>query len=207
MTCGRRDAGPCRGAACCDLDQEGSRNIRGSLCFIGIGQHLQLVLEALEQNELYVGLSKCAFGLQEVGFLGHVVSANGIKPDPAKVTAVAEWPTPKSLKEVRSFLGLTGYYRRFIRHYSDKALPLTELTRADTPWCWGPAQQTAFDALKSALVSAPVLVMPDPTLPFEVFTDASQFALGAVLLQNKHPCGFLVTQAYSHRAQLPHWRP
>ena len=154
-------------------------------------QHLQLVLEALEQNELYVGLSKCAFGLQEVGFLGHVVSANGIKPDPAKVTAVAEWPTPKSLKEVRSFLGLTGYYRRFIRHYSDKALPLTELTRADTPWCWGSAQQTAFDALKSALVSAPVLVMPDPTLPFEVFTDASQFALGAVLLQNKHPVAFL----------------
>lgn len=158
-------------------------------------QHLKLVLEALEQNELYVGLSKCAFGLHEVDFLGHVVSSDGIKPDPAKVSAVREWPAPKTVREVRSFLGLTSYYRRFIRHYSHKALPLTELTRGDVPWRWGSEQQTAFDALKQALSTAPVLIIPDPQLPYEVYTDASQFALGAVLLQNhgkgKQPVAFL----------------
>jgi len=158
-------------------------------------RHLQLVLEALEKNELYVGLSKCAFGLNEVNFLGHVVGADGVKPDPAKVVAVREWPTPKSVREVRSFLGLTGYYRRFIRHYASKAVPLTELTKADTPWCWGPQQHSAFNALKAALSQAPVLVMPNPELPYEVYTDASNFALGAVLLQDqgkgKQPVAFL----------------
>jgi hypothetical protein len=157
--------------------------------------HLHLVLEALEKHQLYVGLDKCAFGLRSVDFLGHVVSSEGIKPDPAKVEAVREWPTPKSVREVRSFLGLTGYYRRFIHHYASKALPLTDLTRSDVPWQWGPAQQKSFDALRSALCSAPVLVIPDPQLPYEVYTDASQFALGAVLLQNhgngKQPVAFL----------------
>jgi transposase InsO family protein len=158
-------------------------------------QHLKLVLEALDRNELYVGLSKCSFGYREVNFLGHVVGADGIKPDPVKVAAVREWPAPKSVREVRSFLGLTGYYRRFIGHYASKALPLTELTRADSVWRWGHEQQTAFYALKSALSTSPVLVMPNPELPYEVYTDASQFALGAVLLQNhgkgKQPVAFL----------------
>jgi hypothetical protein len=158
-------------------------------------QHLQLVLKALEDNELYVGLDKCAFGFPEVDFLGHVVSGEGIKPDPGKISAVQEWPTPKGIREVRSFLGLTGYYRRFIQHYSAKALPLTELTRADSVWHWGPIQQAAFDALKHALTTAPVLLTPDPQLPYEVYTDASNFALGAVLLQNqgkgKQPVAYL----------------
>jgi hypothetical protein len=158
-------------------------------------QHLQLVLEALEKAELYVGLSKCSFGCSQVHFLGHVVSADGVKPDPAKVAAVQEWPVPKSVRDVRSFLGLTGYYRRFIRHYAHTALPLTELTKGDSVWRWGQQQQSAFDSLKSSLSSSPVLVMPNPDLPYEVYTDASQFALGAVLLQNhgkgKQPVAFL----------------
>lgn len=158
-------------------------------------QHLQLVLQALEENELYVGVDKCAFGFPEVDFLGHVISGEGIKPDPAKISAVQEWPIPKTVKEVRSFLGLTGYYRRFISHYSAKALPLTELTKGDCAWQWGPKQQMAFESLKHALTNAPVLLTPDPSLPYEVYTDASNFALGAVLLQNqgngKHPVAFL----------------
>ena len=147
--------------------------------------HLRLVLEALQRHELYAGLDKCAFGLAEVDFLGHVVSSAGLKPDPAKVAAVQEWPVPQTLRDVRSFLGLSGYYRRFIRHYSKLALPLTELTRADCPWQWGERQQEAFDALKAALVSAPVLALPDPSKPYEIYTDASGFALGAVLLQDQ----------------------
>lgn len=147
--------------------------------------HLEQVFSALEQHQLYVGMEKCGFGLKEVDFLGHIVSGDGIRPDPAKVEAVQQWPVPSSVREVRSFLGLTGYYRRFIKHYSAKALPLTELTKAECEWRWAEPQQAAFEQLKQALVSAPVLAMPDPALPYEVYTDASQFALGAVLLQNQ----------------------
>ena len=148
-------------------------------------EHLDEVLTILEQHRLFVGLDKCSFGVQEMEFLGHVVGTDGVKVDPKKVQAVKDWPTPKDVKEVRSFLGLTGYFRRFIRHYAHKALPLTNLTKKETRWHWGTAEQEAFDQLKEALTSAPVLVLPDPTLPYEVFTDASGFALGATLLQNQ----------------------
>jgi transposase InsO family protein len=148
-------------------------------------EHVAKVLEVLRDNQLYVGLDKCAFGLSEIDFLGHVVSADGIKPDPKKVAAVTEWPTPTSVREVRGFLGLTGYYRRFIKHYAQKAYPLTELTKENVKWCWrDEVEGQAFEGLKRALVTAPVLVIPDPSLPYEVYTDASKFALGAVLLQD-----------------------
>jgi hypothetical protein len=148
-------------------------------------EHVAKVLEVLKDNQLYVGLDKCAFGLSEIDFLGHVVSADGIKPDPKKVAAVTEWPMPTSVREVRGFLGLTGYYRRFIKHYAQKAYPLTELTKENVKWCWrDEVEGQAFEGLKRALVTAPVLVIPDPSLPYEVYTDASKFALGAVLLQD-----------------------
>jgi len=149
-------------------------------------QHVDQVLQVLQQNELYVGLDKCGFLLRDTEFLGHVVGADGIKPDPKKVSAVTEWPVPKTLRDARGFLGLTGYYRRFIHHYAQKALPLTDLTKADVPWRWrSDVEGRAFEQLKQALVSAHVLVTPDPSLPYEVYTDASQFALGAVLMQNQ----------------------
>lgn len=159
-------------------------------------EHVAKVLEVLQQSQLYVGLDKCAFGLREVDFLGHIVSANGIKPDPKKIQAVLDWPVPRNVHDVRSFLGLTGYYRRFIRHYAHKALPLTELTKEQTPWHWrDEIEGKAFESLKHACSTAPVLAMPDPTLPYEVYTDASQFALGAVLLQDQgkglQPVAFL----------------
>jgi hypothetical protein len=148
-------------------------------------QHLDLVLQALEANQLHAGLAKCAFGLKTVDFLGHVISPDGVRPDPAKVAAVQDWPAPSNVHQVRQFLGLTSYYRKFIRHYSQKALPLTDLTKDRSPWQWRPAvEQRAFQALKEAICTAPALVMPDPSRPYQVFTDASGFALGAVLLQD-----------------------
>ena len=148
-------------------------------------RHLDMVLQALEDAQLHAGIAKCAFGLSTVEYLGHVISPDGISPDPAKVSAVRDWPTPKTVHHVRQFLGLTGFYRKFIRHYAHLALPLTALTREHTPWVWRDAiEQKAFDALKEALTSAPALVMADPNLPYQVYTDASGFALGAVLLQD-----------------------
>ena len=148
-------------------------------------EHVDKVLTLLEQHRIYLGLDKCAFGKAEMGFLGHIISNNGIKVDPAKVEAVTSWPTPRSVKDVRAFLGLTGYYRRFVKNYSRIALPLTELTKKDHGWKWSDSHEgAAFRELKEALTSTPVLVTPDPELPYEVYTDASDFALGAVLLQD-----------------------
>lgn len=148
-------------------------------------EHLEKVLAVLKEHKLYVGLDKCTFGVEEMEFLGHIVGKDGIKVDPKKVEAVKDWPTPRTVKGVRSFLGFTGYYRRFIRHYAHKALPLTELTKQDNRWRWSSKEQAAFEELKEALTTAPVLVSPNPMLPYEVYTDASNFALGAVLLQNQ----------------------
>jgi len=146
--------------------------------------HLDQVLTTLEANDIYLGIDKSAFGFPEMSFLGHIVGASGIRPDPDKVQAVKDWPTPTTQRQVRAFLGLTGYYRRFIRSYARIALPLTNLTKDHIPWRWKDAEQNAFIQLKEALTSAPVLILPDPSCQYEVFTDASQFAIGAVLLQN-----------------------
>jgi hypothetical protein len=149
-------------------------------------KHVETVLSLLKKHRLYVGLDKCTFGQDEIDFLGHVISKDGIKTDPKKVEAVVNWPTPRTVRDVRAFLGLTGYYRRFIQHYAHKALPLTELTKQETRWQWRTdVEEASFQSLKEALSTAPVLVSPDPELPYEVFTDASDFALGAVLLQNQ----------------------
>jgi transposase InsO family protein len=147
--------------------------------------HVDQVLSTLEAHDIYLGLDKSAFGLSEMDFLGHVVGQGGIRPDPAKIQAVQDWPTPTKQKHIRAFLGLTGYYRRFIKDYARIALPLTNLTKDHIPWKWGEAEASAFKQLQSALTTAPLLVMPDPALPYEVFMDASGFALGAVLLQNQ----------------------
>ena len=149
-------------------------------------EHVHKVLSLLQKHRLFAGLEKCAFGLQEIDFLGHVMSKEGAKVDPKKVDAVKEWPVPTSVHDVRCFLGLTGYYRRFIKQYAHIALPLTELTKQNVPWRWRcDVEGVAFQKLKDALISAPVLVLADPSLPYEVYTDASGFALGAVLLQNQ----------------------
>ncbi|XP_052734270.1 uncharacterized protein LOC128196752 [Vigna angularis] len=123
--------------------------------------HLRAVLEVLRERRLYAKLSKCEFWMEEVLFLGHVISAGEISVDPAKVQAVLQWERPKTVTEVRSFVGLAGYYRRFIEDFSRIVAPLTQLTRKDQPFVWTDRCETNFQELKRRLTSAPVLVIPD----------------------------------------------
>jgi len=148
-------------------------------------KHVETVLQTLRQHRLFANLEKCSFGNLEMGFLGHILGQGCVKVDPAKVAAVRDWPVPTCVHDVRSFLGLTGFYRKFVKQYASIAQPLTDLTRKDAPWVWRESiEGAAFNQLQTALTSAPVLVIPDPARPYEVFTDASGFALGAVLLQD-----------------------
>ncbi|KAJ9525353.1 hypothetical protein QJQ45_003238 [Haematococcus lacustris] len=168
--------------------------------------HLRRVLDLLRKHKLYAKLSKCEFGMDQTSFLGHIVSASGIACDPAKVAAVQSWPIPTTVHDVRSFLGLANYYRRFVKDFSTIAAPLTTLTRADGHdkqgvVAWGQAQQSAFDALKQALVSAPILIAPDPSQPYTLRCDASSIGIGAVLSQGTGSAERVV--AYHSRKLLP----
>lgn len=155
-------------------------------------QHLRLVLQALRNNQLYANAKKCKLNVREVEFLGHVVSRDGLKVDPKKTQAVNDWPRPTDLTQLRGFLGLSNYFRRFIKDYSKVVRPLTMLTRKDTPTPlpWPPAAAEAFQKVKEALVSPPVLKMPDFGKPFDVITDASEFCIGAILVQEGRPVAY-----------------
>ena len=147
--------------------------------------HLEQVFAALAANKVLLKASKCKIATSHVDFLGHTLTPQGIAVDQRKVAAVQEWPRPANVHDIRSFCGLVGFYRRFIGGFSHVAAPLTELTKAGQPWRWASEQQHAFDSLKSALTSAPVLLVPDTDKPFHVFADASQQAVGAVLMQDQ----------------------
>ncbi|XP_073045893.1 uncharacterized mitochondrial protein AtMg00860-like [Primulina eburnea] len=123
-------------------------------------QHLRTVLQNLQERRLYVKFSKCEFWLDRVAFLGHIVSQEGIEVIPSKVEAVRDWPVPKSVTEIRSFLGLDGYYRNFIQGFSSITVPLTVLMKKNVKFVWGTDCQEIFDRLKQALTMAPVIVMP-----------------------------------------------
>ncbi len=148
-------------------------------------QHVARVLEILQENQLYAKMSKCEFGKQRVEFLGHVVSAEGVHVDPRKISAIKDWPRPRTVRDVRSFVGLASYYRRYVKGFASLAAPLTGLMsnkmRGEIPW--GPAQVRSFQALKDALTSAPVLWVPEPAGDFVLHSDASDVGLGAVLSQ------------------------
>ncbi|KAL0550473.1 hypothetical protein IC582_014992 [Cucumis melo] len=124
-------------------------------------KHLRMVLQTLRDNKLYAKFSKCEFWLKQVSFLGHVVSKAGVSVDPAKIEAVTGWTRPSTVSEVRSFLGLAGYYRRFVENFSRIATPLTQLTRKGAPFVWSKACEDSFQTLKQKLVTAPVLTVPD----------------------------------------------
>jgi len=149
--------------------------------------HIAQVLGLLRKAQFKAKLSKCFFCRSSLNYLGHVVGSSGLSVNPDKVSAVSTWPTPTNLKALLSFLGLANYFRRFICGYSSTAAPLTALTGNKTPWSWSPECQIAFEAIKSALTSAPVLVFPDFSLPFTVIADASLLGTGAVLLQQERP--------------------
>ncbi|GKA16182.1 putative reverse transcriptase domain-containing protein [Tanacetum coccineum] len=140
--------------------------------------HLRLVLELLRKEKLYAKFSKCEFWLQEVHFLGHVVNQNGIHVDPSKIEAVKNWKAPTTPSEIRSFLGLAGYYRRFIANFSKIAKPLTSLTQKNQKYMWGVEKEEAFQTLKNNLCEAPILSLPDRVEYFVVYCDASNQGLG-----------------------------
>jgi RNase H-like domain found in reverse transcriptase/Reverse transcriptase (RNA-dependent DNA polymerase)/Integrase zinc binding domain/Chromo (CHRromatin Organisation MOdifier) domain/gag-polyprotein putative aspartyl protease len=143
------------------------------------------VLRRLCEEGYYANPDKCEFFMKEVSFLGHVINEHGIHVQQHKVKAVRDWPTPTSRTQVKAFLGLTGYYRKFVSGYSRVAMPLTELTKISRRFEWGAEQQRAFDQLKEGLTSAPVLAHPDPTRQYLLNTDASGFAIAAVLSQQQ----------------------
>jgi hypothetical protein len=157
-------------------------------------QHLRKVFELLRENQFYGRLPKCEFNMPKLKYVGHIVGNGQLSTDPKKVKTVTDWPAPKSVKEVRQFLGLAQWFRRFIHHFAELSLPLTALLRKEVQertFEWTAAAQASFDAVKQALCTAPVLVLPDWNRPFEVMADASKFALGAVLMQDGHPVAMM----------------
>ncbi|XP_060182215.1 uncharacterized protein LOC132611867 [Lycium barbarum] len=143
-------------------------------------KHLRIILQ---DKKLYAKLSRCEFWLGEVDFLGHIVSAEGVKVDPSKIQAIVEWKQPKSPTEVRSFLGLAGYYRRFVKGFSIIESPLTKLLRKDFKFVWDEKCQESFEKLKSLLTQAPILTLPTEGKECVIYSDASHHCLGYVLMQ------------------------
>ncbi|WVZ95539.1 LOW QUALITY PROTEIN: hypothetical protein U9M48_041292 [Paspalum notatum var. saurae] len=153
--------------------------------------HLRAVFELLQHDQWKIKRSKCKFAQRQVAYLGHVVSSKGVATDPAKIEVVLSWPVPSNVKELRSFLGLAGYYRKFVRHFGVIARPLNDLLRKHTPFVWTADHTAAFEILKQALASAPVLALPDFSKPFAIETNASAEGVGAMLIQCGHPLAFL----------------
>ncbi|GBG77888.1 hypothetical protein CBR_g25820 [Chara braunii] len=165
-------------------------------------RHLRDVLDRLRRHGFYAKLSKCRFAQHKVDFLGHYVSDQGLHMDDAKITTIAEWPAPTSAKQLRNFLGLTSYYSNFIRGYARYSYVLTStLIRKNPPWAWTPLHEDAFRALKKAVTRAPVLHLPDFDRPFILTTDASDFAVGAVLSQ------VFPSSPDSSHPHIPHFPP
>jgi hypothetical protein len=147
--------------------------------------HVRKVLDILREQKLYAKESKCELFRTEVDFLGHIVGRGGLRMMEDKVAAVQAWPVPSTISHVRSFLGTIGFYRKFIPAFSSVASPLSDLTKDGATFEWGPTQRGAFETLKSLAAAQPVLILPDPNLPYVVHTDASGFATGAVLQQDQ----------------------
>ncbi|KAL0556514.1 hypothetical protein IC582_005028 [Cucumis melo] len=166
-------------------------------------EHLRMVLQTLRDNKLYAKFSKCEFWLKQVSFLGHVVSKAGVSVDPAKIEAVTGWTRPSTVSEVRSFLGLAGYYRRFVENFSRIATPLTQLTRKGVPFVWSKACEDSFQNLKQKLVTAPVLTVPDGSGSFVIYSDASKKGLGCVLMQQGKVVAYASRQLKSHEQNYP----
>jgi hypothetical protein len=152
-------------------------------------KHLEQVLSLLEENQFYAKRSKCTFGKDEVEYLSHIISKEGVKVDPNKIKEITEWSKPKSISKLRGFMGLTGYYHRFIKNYAHITAPLTNLLKKNS-FHWSEEAGRCFEAMKKILSSTPVLATPNFTKPFVIECDASGFGIGAVLMQEGHPIAF-----------------
>lgn len=189
-----------------------------------MSEHLVLlrqVLQRLQEHDLRVKLSKCAFAQQEISYLGHKISKDGVATLDEHIKAVQTWEQPTTVKQLRGFLGLAGYYRKFVRNFGILARPLNDLLRKNTLFVWTPTTEAAFQALKHALIEAPVLALPDFSKQFVIETDANAKGIGAVLMQNSHPVAYLSRalaprnlglSAYEKEClallmAVDHWRP
>ena len=139
--------------------------------------HLRAVLQTLRKERLYDNMDKCLFGVDKLVFLGFVVSSKGVHVDESKINAIKTWHQPTNLQQVRSFLGLAGFYHRFVKDFSTIASPLHALSKKNAPFVWGPSQDSAFNELKNFLTRAPVLTLPNFDKPFEIHCDASGNAI------------------------------
>ncbi|KAG8503702.1 hypothetical protein CXB51_001695 [Gossypium anomalum] len=166
-------------------------------------EHLRIVLQTLRDKQLYAKFSKSEFWLREVGFLGHIVSGDGIRVDPSKISAIIDWKPPKNVTEVRSFLGLARYYRRFVNGFSIIAAPMTRLLRKDVKFEWTEECQQSFKELKKLLTEAPVLVQLELGKEFVVYSDASLNGLGCVLMQERKVVAYASRQLKPHERNYP----
>ncbi|KAK1647758.1 hypothetical protein QYE76_065563 [Lolium multiflorum] len=166
-------------------------------------KHLKIVLQTLREHQLYAKFSKCKFWLDSVEFLGHVITKEGIAVNPSKVQSVLEWKSPKNAKEIRGFLGMAGYYRRFIEGFSKIAGPMTKLLKKNTPFVWTDECEASFQTLKDKLTTAPVLAVPEPGKDYTVYCDASKNGLGCVLMQDRKVIAYGSRQLKPHEHNYP----
>ena len=166
-------------------------------------EHLKIALRLLKEHKLYAKFSKCEFWLDKVHFLGHVVSREGIAVDPVKIEAVSKWAAPTNVTEIRSFLGLAGYYRRFVEGFSRLAAPLTALTRKGKKFEWSENCAKSFQELKDRLTSAPILTLPNEGADYVIYSDASKLGLGAVLMQEGKVIAYASRQLKEHERNYP----
>ena len=162
-------------------------------------EHVHAVLDVIRRHQLYCKPTKCLIGALEVLYLGHIITGTTIAPDREKLKTVRDWPVPETVSQVRSFLGFANFFRRFVSHYAEIAAPVDEVTGKNVQFSWNDGRQNSFDKqlLKTALLNPPVLKLADTSRPFEVYTDASDLAIGAVLMQSddqgNHPLLPVVT--------------
>jgi hypothetical protein len=166
-------------------------------------EHLRLVLQKLRDNQLYAKYSKCEFLIDEVSFLGHIISNGGISVDPAKVKEIVVWSIPTTVMEIQSFLGVARYYRRFIEGFLKIAKPMTSLLEKGREFKWDEKCQDSFDQIKKRLMSPPVLVMPDPQKGFDIYCDACGQGLGCVLMQEGHVITYASRQLRKYELNYP----
>ena len=152
--------------------------------------HVNKVLDVLRKEQLFLKMSKCEFGNTSLVYLGHIVGGGQLKINPSNIEVIMNWHKPNTVTEVRSFLGATQYWRKFIANFSSITTPLHALTSVKKVFHWGDVQQKAFDALKQKINSKLVLALPDLRQPFKIQTDASDYAMGAVLMQHGKPISF-----------------